>query len=916
MSLFKSSLLFFLLFLIPFFTFSLQENEITAGNYQLNFNQRGIHLFKNTKDPHDANLIPGGKLLGNLAISYKIGNGEWLQPYGACKLVENDSNTIVYSDYESGMPFETRQTFSLNENGLNWKIDIINQMQFPVKIGDLAVNFPWRAPGGGNPNEIFEQNFTKHHYISGDGSFLYFTKPNGEPPYYLFSVNPGTQLEYFKSERGNYLAFIHSAKTKEETKNGTWRQPQTSAQLAPKGENGDTISYSFNLKSAKSYDALRERIYENDLIDVRVVPGMTIPANQPAKFSLHTKTKIDSIIAEFPSETKISFLSEPKKDHFIYEVNFQKLGENKLSIYFDKNRKTYLEFFVTEDLETLVKKRSDFITNKQQHKTEKWYDGLYSIYDMKNKQLRGPDNNDGYTGWWGYVLASDDPALCKAPYVASKNSVYPDKKEIESLEYYIENFVWGGLQRTDKEEPYPYGIYGTPNWYVDRDPVLRAGVKNSNLDKMNIWRSYDYPHIVMLYYNMYLITKMYPEMSTYADADEYLERAYQTAKAYFNYPYEILPWYETYKWGCYNELFILDLIDVLNEENRKKDAEYLESEWQKKVKYFVYDDKYPFRSEYSTDRTAFETSYAVAKYGATHEMPTDENLWFDKKLEKWYSHPKVEKADSRAFMDKQLYANLACRGWLETKYYLLGSDFTASSDTHTLSYMARMGGWGILDYALNFSEDPFDWLQLGYASYLSSYALMNTGTSENNYGYWYPGEENDGALGWAFMSSQYEDTWIKKKTPRGPWYYDGEADLGMGAIKRMAITILAKDPLFDWIAYGGKLKTNVDSFEVFAADGINQKFAIINTEKNFRIELDRDGFSSLEPIKVSKKLDVIDFIIENRSSDTHSTQLKIKTEKEPVITIDSKKIKVRKINEYWIAILPISKSSHKINMKI
>ena len=136
MSLFKSSLLFFLLFLIPFFTFSQQENEITAGNYQLNFNQRGVHLFKNTKDPHDANLIPGGKLLGNLAISYKIGNGEWLQPYGASKLVENNENTIVYSDYESGMPFETKQTFSLNEkkNSIPVFLTLLLFIIFPKQI--------------------------------------------------------------------------------------------------------------------------------------------------------------------------------------------------------------------------------------------------------------------------------------------------------------------------------------------------------------------------------------------------------------------------------------------------------------------------------------------------------------------------------------------------------------------------------------------------------------------------------------------------------------------------------------------------------------------------------------------------------------------------------------------------------------
>ena len=101
---------------------------------------------------------------------------------------------------------------------------------------------------------------------------------------------------------------------------------------------------------------------------------------------------------------------------------------------------------------------------------------------------------------------------------------------------------------------------------VNRDPVLRAGVKDRNLDKMNVWRSYDYPHIIMLYYHMYQIADMYPDMVNYLDADGYLERAWQTARAYLHYPYEILPWYDTYKWGCYNELVIEDLISVLEEE--------------------------------------------------------------------------------------------------------------------------------------------------------------------------------------------------------------------------------------------------------------------------------------------------------------------------------------------------------------
>ena len=63
----------------------------------------------------------------------------------------------------------------------------------------------------------------------------------------------------------------------------------------------------------------------------------------------------------------------------------------------------------------------------------------------------------------------------------------------------------------------------------------------SDLGKEHVWRSYDYPHVVMLYFHMYQIAKLYPEMSTYLDAAGYLDRAWETARAFYTYPYEIYP---------------------------------------------------------------------------------------------------------------------------------------------------------------------------------------------------------------------------------------------------------------------------------------------------------------------------------------------------------------------------------------
>ena len=69
----------------------------------------------------------------------------------------------------------------------------------------------------------------------------------------------------------------------------------------------------------------------------------------------------------------------------------------------------------------------------------------------------------------------------------------PDDNEINSVEYYIDNFVWGGLQITDKELLFPYGICSIPDWFISRDKFLFAGMRNSGLNMMNIWRNYDYP---------------------------------------------------------------------------------------------------------------------------------------------------------------------------------------------------------------------------------------------------------------------------------------------------------------------------------------------------------------------------------------------------------------------------------------
>ena len=136
---------------------------------------------------------------------------------------------------------------------------------------------------------------------------------------------------------------------------------------------------------------------------------------------------------------------------------------------------------------------------------------------------------------------------------------------------------------------------------------------------------------------------------------------------------------------------------------------------------------------------------------------------------------------------------------------------------------------------------------------------MNTGRPETNYGFWYPGPENDGASGWQFQSAKVGSAWMGSSypggvtVPRGPWRYDGEIDLGYGGALRMAATIVTRDPVFGWFAYGGAMTEREEELEINPRDGLRRRFDVVIPDvalpfpediRRLKLELGRDGFAA------------------------------------------------------------------------
>ncbi|OXU15737.1 DUF5695 domain-containing protein [Sedimentisphaera salicampi] len=870
----------------------------------------GVTSLKKVGDPHAPNFIAEGASLGSAMMRYRIGSGQW----------------IDYDSTSAEKKIDVTSHFKIVGDTLTQKITVSNNSDSEIEVGDLAIALPMNTEyKNQDVVNTFNNALFRHSFISGHGSFVFWLPVGGTGTHLVMTPEADTHLEFFKEQRASYstggvgyMAYIHSLAESELQPAGTWRQKHTSLNIKP----GQKASYAFNYRWADDYQGVRDVLYENGGIDVRIAPGMVVPENLFVKVALRTKNKIDSLNPEYPKQTKVEYLGEKSRDTHIYKIEFAKLGENLVTVEYSGSKHMVLEFFVIQPLETLVKKRAAFIAEKQQYRdTSLWYDGLYSLWDVRNeegKNLLGPDNLSGQHEY--AVSGSDDPSNSKCMYLSEANVAFPNAEQIESLEYFIENFVWGKHQRTDKEIPYPYGIYGSENWKENReatrDPIeegkSRPGQGGS---QCRMWRTFDYTTYFALYYNMYLIAKKNPEMVKYLDADEYLERAYGTVKAFFEVPYNIYMeggWAFTgwtdwaYTLGNFHEKYMLKIIDALEKSGQQEKADYIRGEWEKKVKYFIYDDPYPFTSEMPVDSTAYESTYAIAKYAMNNELNPDKKLWKNKNTGQWYSHPVIDKTKHAEFMERQLMANLACRGWLEASYYFLGSDFRGlGSSGYTLSYMSQMGGWSVLDYSLYFAEKPEEYLRLGYASMLSSWALVNAGEKESGYGFWYPGKMHDGSVGWGFCPQKVGQEWNHGcwdkdagGVKRGPWPVCGEIDHGLTAGVEVACTVLLDDPLFGLFAYGGELDEKAGNVNVIPRDGVRRRLHVLVGDTRMHMRFDRDGFAKDKAIIFDKDFSEISFNVESRSKNRHLTSLIITGLKdgEYKLLVDGKKTGAKSVS--------------------
>ncbi len=803
------------------------------------------------KDPLQVVYINPEKGFGNLHLAWsKNGEQHTCEPFLSEDFTdtapEKVGRNLRYHGVASLKDLKVSVEYFLESAGLTQTVIVTNESNAAIQLLDLGLQFSCHTDFKWGENASKE--VIGHYFVAGNGSRATYYRCDGAGDILTVIPAGGSEWLYYDACPANeqladqgttYLYALNQAASTKAAEAGTvFRIPPQGYTLNA----GESYTYQGNIFFAADYDDCRDKLVERGQVTAESIPGYTVP--KEAQVLLCLRSHAEELALTCPN-AEITFQRQ-EDDRRYYQVRFTALGEQCITVSYAEEY-VHLYYFVTEDVQTLLQKRGAFIADKQIRDESKWYNGLLAEYNNETGVVLSPDNYDKITGWRIYEVTCDDPGLSKPAFLSTKLAVYPVQEEVDALDYYIENFVWGGLQQTE-DEPYPFGLYGIPDWHA-----LRCSDKEGPEGHLHIWRIYDYPHIALMYYNMYVVAASYKGICTKLSAETYLMRAYGTALAMFRIPEEISGW-SAYKTGLYNELIIPDIVAALRENDHNFEADRLWNHWMRKTTYFAVECKDVFGSEYPFDTTGFESTHVLAKTAlraasfGKNDSPFSEEIPYSKVME---------------FMENQTACNIACRGLLEPAYFWYGSDYRGNNSHYLLSYMSQMGGHSLLDYACYHAEDPFAVLRLAYGSLLSSWALLNTGDEESGYGYWFPGKEKDGCASGGFEPLNIGETWLNQPHAGGPWYYSCEIDLGFCGGVRGAATVLADDPMFGQVCYGGTVSRENDVLSVTCRDGVRKRFHYVGKNEKLHIELLCGRFADADSVSISKDGKEIVIRVEN-----------------------------------------------------
>lgn len=786
--------------------------------------------------------IQDARWFGHVVTKYRMGEGEWMKGHSAAsadmRAVQSDGRRIrvTYrgdSSHANGIRyFDLEMGYRLEDDGLYWEVKLTNRSDRPIAFDSIGIPLLFNQIFRGDSTYKYEQNVLRHSLIAGEGSYIYWARTGDLAPFLVMMPGDNTGFAAIEKERKpNTKQNPESGSPfgRHSSFNDSWEglvtvilKGSSGLSLAPGGSAG----YGFKLAWAHGLADIGTLAYENGQVDVEVLPGMAVPRDDRAVVVLRCKEEIHSLTASFPDQTDIRYEGKRAGGYRVYSIAFMSDGAQEITIHYGNGEQMALQFFSLGKLEELIDRHAAFITDNhfETNPDDPCYHGLL-MWDMTLKSRINATCNPYRDDWW--AGGSDEIGLVSGLFLSEKNVYRPEEAQLKVLDLYLADFVEARLT----EQP-GYRVHRMVPWFKMFEPWAGHGADD-------VWRAFNYVHVVNTYFNMYRIRKLYG-LAYLKPAAYYLSQAYQYTRAMFTY-WMFPEGVGATEYGNMGELTIpLELADALALEGMADEAEWVRETAAAKAAFFG-EAAYPFGSEMAYDSTAYEAVYAYAK-----------------------------SAGDRTTMEKAVKASFANRGH-QPQWQYDNTDLRQHGETHwNVSYMTQLGGWVLYDYALNEGNPDYELIKSAYASYLAGWSLIN-------FGYWDSDPANEGASCWILHMGEEDSKEVKDgRVPliKKAWRMSGESGLGYFAGLKMAASIIVSHPVLGVYGFGCDVRVNGVIWTIRPRDGLRMR--IYDTVNDWSIQVDQGAIGE---VKVDLNESLIKVDMTNIGNHQCEPKLRLKSSK-------------------------------------
>lgn len=531
------------------------------------------------------------------------------------------------------MPLNIVRSWIIENGNLVLRFKLQNRTSQIVQIGALGIPLVFN-------NVLNDRSLEEAHakcsffdpYVGEDAGYVQVTRltgtgsallvvPDGNTPFEAYNpildhrsrrTEAGPELFLDPTPRGItfegfYQWMVHSqAYAETEWKAAQPWNPPTQLSLAP----GESRTYGLKFLLSPSIRDIEKTLAQHQRPVAVGIPGYILPQEIQGRLFLQYPQKVQSISVQPQGALEISREPSPNGGWQLLSIRGHTWGRARLLVTYSDGSHQAIHYFATKPASQTLADMGHFLTNDQwfTDQTDPFHRApSVMTYDRERNQIVRQDSRVWIAG------LSDEGGAGSWLAAVMKELGQPDKPELQKLDQFIDQVIWGRLQ--PKDGPHQDGVRKSlfyyqpdefPNYY-STDLNWKSWTSWNKQASEAVDRSFNYPHVAAAYWVLYHLARNNDGLSTLHPWDWYLNQAYKTALAMPQYAPDLAQFGQ-----MEGDIFLQILID-LKREGKQAEAEKLEAAMRQRADRWKA-QAYPFGSEMPWDSTGQEEVYAWTKY--------------------------------------------------------------------------------------------------------------------------------------------------------------------------------------------------------------------------------------------------------------------------------------------------------------